>query len=90
MAAVIEMERKVTKVGNSLGITLPPEVLKHANIAQGDEIKFTLNNDGSVIFKKLKQLNTEVLEDSIDQDFLDGLKDLFENYDNTLRGLADR
>lgn len=90
MMAVVEMERKVTKVGNSLGITLPQEVLKHANIAQGDEIKFTLEKDGTVSFKKYKPLNTEVLEDSIDQDFLDGLQDLFENYDNTLRNLAKR
>jgi antitoxin MazE len=87
---VIKMERKITKIGNSLGVTLPSEVLKHAKITQGDEIKFTLGKDGSVSFKKHNHLNTEVLEDSIDQDFLDGLKDLFDNYDNTLRGLADR
>lgn len=87
--AVKEMERKISKIGNSLGMTLPQEVIKHVNIKQGDEIKFILEKDGSVSFKKQKQLNTEVLND-FDQDFLDGLKDLFDNYDQTLQNLANR
>lgn len=86
---VIEVQRKVTKIGNSFGVTLPPEVLEHANLKQGDEIKFTLEKDGIVSFKKYKHLNTEVLSD-FDQDFLDGLQDLFDKYNKTLRNLADR
>ncbi len=87
--AVKEMERKVTRIGNSLGLTLPQEVLKHANIKQGDEIKFHLEEDGTVIIKKHNPINVEVLE-GIDQEFIEGLKDLFDNYDQTLENLADR
>lgn len=87
--AVKQVERKITKVGNSLGVTLPPEVLKHLKAQQGDAIRFELEEDGCVSVKKCKELNLDVLTD-IDQDFLDGLQDLFENYDNTLRNLADR
>ncbi len=86
--AVKQVERKVTRIGNSLGVTLPQEVLDHLKLKQGDEVKFNLEN-GYVSFKKHKMLNVDVLED-IDQDFLDGMKDLIENYDNTLRNLADR
>ncbi|MCT1903308.1 AbrB/MazE/SpoVT family DNA-binding domain-containing protein [Oceanobacillus sojae] len=87
--AVKHVERKITKIGNSLGITLPPEVLKHLKAQQGDDIRFELKEDGSVSVKRYKELNLDVLND-IDQDFLDGLQDLFENYDDTLRNLADR
>lgn len=79
--AVMEVERKVTKVGNSLGVTLPQQVLNHLNVKQGDEIKFTLEDDGSVSVKKFTPM---------DQDFLEGLKYVFENYDDALRNLADR
>ncbi|GIN69911.1 hypothetical protein J14TS2_03860 [Bacillus sp. J14TS2] len=87
--AVKQVERKITKIGNSLGVTLPPEVLKHLKAQQGDGIKFEFEEDGSVSVKKSKDLNVDVLTD-IDQDFLDGLQDLFENYDDTLRNLANR
>jgi len=90
MAVVMkEMERKVTKIGNSLGVTLPTEVLEHIKAKQGDQLKFELDQDGSVKIKKHEVLNLVVLE-GIDQDFLDGLKFVFDNYDQTLKNLAKR
>lgn len=89
--AVKDVERKVTKVGNSSGLTLPQDVLNHMSIKQGDEVKFNLEEDGRVSIKKSTTLNLDVLNNNgIDQDFLDGLQDLFENYDETLKNLADR
>jgi antitoxin MazE len=87
--AVREVERKVTKIGNRLGVTLPQEILEHLKVKQGDEIQFRLEDDGKVSFKKNQQLDLGVL-DGIDQDFLDGIKDLFDNYDTTLKNLVDR
>jgi antitoxin MazE len=88
---VNEMERKITKIGNSLGITLPQEVLDHIRAKQGDEIKFTLEDNGSVTIKKHTPIDTELLEElNIDNDFLEGVKHLFDKYDNTLRNLAKR
>jgi putative addiction module antidote len=88
-SVVKSMERKITRVGNSLGVTLPQEVLDHIKVKQGDEIKFKLEPNGNVTIKKYVPINYDVL-DKIDQDFLDGMKDLFDNYDNTLRNLVDR
>lgn len=79
--AVFEVERKVTRIGNSLGVTLPQEVLKHLEIKHGDEIKFKLEDNGNVSIKKFTP---------IDEDFLEGFKYAFENYDDALRNLADR
>ncbi|MCJ7841485.1 hypothetical protein MUB24_11375 [Lederbergia sp. NSJ-179] len=59
--AVKEVERKISRIGNSHGVSV----------------------------QKFVPLNVDVLKD-IDQDFLDGLQDLLENYDDTLRNLADR
>ena len=87
--AAKEVERKITKVGNSLGVTLPTEVLNHLQANQGDDLKFHLEANGSVSFKKTQNLNLDGLE-GIDQDFIDGVKELFENYDTTLRNLSDR
>lgn len=87
--AVKEVERKVSKFGNSLGVTLPLEVLKHIGIAQGDQVIFNLEEDGTVSFKKDETLNLDGIE-GVDQEFIDGLEHLFTNYDKALRNLADR
>ncbi|WP_143287106.1 AbrB/MazE/SpoVT family DNA-binding domain-containing protein [Caenibacillus caldisaponilyticus] len=87
--AVKNMERKITKIGNSLGVTLPQEVLDHLNAKQGDEIKFILEENGKVTIKKYIPKDYSVFED-FDQDFIDGLKDLFDRYNNTLRNLAEK
>jgi len=86
---VTHVERKITRIGNSLGITLPQEVLDHLQVKQGDEIKMQLEKDGTVSFKQQKKLNYDALE-GIDQEFLDGMQDLFDNYDQTLKNLVDR
>ncbi|WP_180960017.1 AbrB/MazE/SpoVT family DNA-binding domain-containing protein [Bacillus canaveralius] len=83
------MERKVTRIGNSLGVTFPAEVLEHLNVKQGDEVIFNIEKNGKVSFEKKRLLNMEGFED-IDQDFLEGMQEMFKKYDKTLRNLADR
>lgn len=86
---VSDVERKVTKIGNSLGVTFPQEVLQHLNVKQGDEVVFNLDTNGQVSFKKRPAVNMEGFEE-IDQEFLEGMKELFNKYDDTLRNLVDR
>ncbi|PLR86782.1 AbrB family transcriptional regulator [Bacillus canaveralius] len=87
--AVKPVERKVTRIGNSLGVTFPAEVLEHLNVKQGDEVIFNIEKNGKVSFEKKRLLNMEGFED-IDQDFLEGMQEMFKKYDKTLRNLADR
>ncbi|MCH5585977.1 AbrB/MazE/SpoVT family DNA-binding domain-containing protein [Shimazuella sp. AN120528] len=84
--STVEVERKVTKIGNSLGITLPAEVLQHLKIKQGDKIVFNLEQ-GKVSFQKNHGVNMEEFED-INQEFIEGMKELFYNYEDTLRNLT--
>ena len=37
---------KIRKVGNSLGVTLPQEVLKRLNVSEGDSLYVTETSDG--------------------------------------------
>lgn len=80
------VERKVTKIGNSLGITLPKEVLDHLGIQHGDEVKFDLQT-GSVNIKKKVQLK---LPKGVDEDFLEQMNDMMTEYDDTFKGLVGR
>jgi len=40
------VELKVRKVGNSLGVVLPREVLAHLNVREGDTMTLTAAQDG--------------------------------------------
>lgn len=86
---VKQVDRKVTRVGNSLGITLPVEVLEHLGVLKGDDLVFNLEEDGKVSFKKNEKISLNGIK-GVDQDFADGLNHLFDNYDEALKNLADR
>lgn len=80
------VERKVTRVDHNLRIRLPTKVLEHLRTQQGDRIKFNLEETSKV---SVEHLNIEESK-GVDQGFLDGIEDLLENYNNTLRNLANR
>ena len=40
------LELKIRKVGNSVGVILPKEVLTHLNVAEGDTVTVTQAQDG--------------------------------------------
>lgn len=86
LPVVSEIERKVTKIGNSLGVTFPHEVLKYLDITQGDEVHFVMEN-GHVVIKKKTNVK---LPKGIDTDFLEQMNDMINEYDQTFKGLVDR
>lgn len=81
----MDIERKVTKIGNSLGVTMT-EIFKKLGIDQGDTVKISLKGD-EIIIKKDKKLE---IPKGISPDFFDVVNDIIEEYDETLRGLKDR
>ncbi|MGG4049049.1 AbrB/MazE/SpoVT family DNA-binding domain-containing protein [Paenibacillus cellulositrophicus] len=87
MGKVIEMERKVTKFGNSLGITMT-EALKQIGLDLGDTVHIDVKeSDGEIIIRKANKI---VLPAGISSDFLDTLSQVMDQYDETLKGLKDR
>jgi antitoxin MazE len=87
MPMVVEkVERKVTKIGNSLGVTFPAEVLKHLGVTQGDEVSFEFA-DGQITIKKKVNVS---LPKGIDEEFLEQMNDMINEYDETFKGLVNR
>jgi putative addiction module antidote len=69
---------KVRKIGNSLGVVLPKEVLAKLGVGEGDELSVSETPDGVA----LTGYNEEV------QRQLDIGRDLMKRYRNALRELA--
>lgn len=83
----IEMERKVTKFGNSLGLTMT-DALKQIGLVQGDTVSIDVNQiTGEIIIKKSTKVS---LPNGLSEDFMDSLTKVIGEYDQTLRGLKDR
>jgi antitoxin component of MazEF toxin-antitoxin module len=87
MNRVNEMERKVTKFGNSLGLTMT-DALKKLGLEQGDMVHIEVDqSNGEIVIKKSTKVN---LPHGISSDFMDTLSDVMDEYDQTLKGLKDR
>ncbi|WP_217597819.1 AbrB family transcriptional regulator [Cohnella sp. GbtcB17] len=81
------MERKVTKFGNSLGITMT-EALKQIGLELGDTVHIDVKeNDGEIVIRKA---NKVALPTGISNEFLETLSQVMGQYDETLKGLKDR
>lgn len=78
-------ERKITKIGNSLGITLPANMLNSLNITLGEQVEIVVNNDSMIIRKS----NKVKLPDNISKDFFNVLNETMREYDSTIKELRD-
>ncbi|EPZ37930.1 MULTISPECIES: AbrB/MazE/SpoVT family DNA-binding domain-containing protein [Anoxybacillus] len=83
---MLHADRKVLKIGNSLGVTFPVEFLQKLDIHQGDEVQMEFK-DNQIVIKKSNKVN---LPEGISKDFFDVLNETLEEYDETIKGLVDR
>ncbi|MCC5804107.1 AbrB/MazE/SpoVT family DNA-binding domain-containing protein [Rossellomorea vietnamensis] len=81
-----QYERKVTKIGNSLGITLPTDLLKQVGLAQGDDVQVEVV-EGKIVLRKKEQLT---LPEGVDAEFMDILNDVIKEHDQAFKGLGDK
>ena len=72
-------ELRLRKVGNAVGLIVPPAVLDHLDAGIGDHLAVTLCPDGTL------RLSPETPEVAAQ---MDRVRDLFLRYPRTLRGLA--
>ena len=73
------IELKLRKVGNSVGLVLPKEVLAYLDVGEGDSVSVTEAADGSL---RLAPASAEFTRQ------MDAAKDVIKRYRNTLRELA--
>ncbi len=74
------IKRKVTKIGNSHGVTLPLKVMEHLQLEPGDEVRFEIGKDGRV------ELDKHV-DSSLPNDRGDGYRLLMDNYEKSFRNM---
>jgi len=81
-----QFERKVTKIGNSIGITLPIELLKQVGLEQGDDVQIEVK-DGQIILRKKEKV---LLPQGVDAEFMNILNDVINEHDKAFKGLVNR
>lgn len=81
-----QFERKVTKIGNSFGITLPMELLKQVGLSQGDDVQVEVK-DGKIVLRKKEHLS---LPEGVEAEFMDILNDVIKEHDKAFKGLVNR
>ncbi|CAH1219044.1 hypothetical protein PAECIP111892_04650 [Paenibacillus auburnensis] len=81
------MERKITKFGNSLGITMM-DAFKQIDLELGDTVQIEVHpQSGEIVIKKSAKVT---LPAGISEDFMDCLSEVINEYDETLKRLKDR
>lgn len=80
------IHRKVTKIGNSLGVTFNKELLKRINVDLGDDLEIIVNeNEGEIVLRKSPKVPQE-----LGPRFFEVLQANVDQYRKTIEGLKDR
>lgn len=82
-----DVERKVTKIGNSYGITVPVEMLKEAGISYGDHVQLETNKKGEITVRKKSDVK---LPEGVENDFMNTLNDVIKEHEIAFKGLVDK
>lgn len=80
------IERKVTKIGNSYGITIPAEFLKESGLSYGDNVQLNVK-DGEIVMRKKEEVS---LPEGVDNEFMDILNDVIKEHEVAFKGLVER
>ena len=77
--------RKVSRMGNSLGVGIPKSIIDALQLEKGDELAFSVDNDNQITLRKKRNL-----EDRVDPELLEMISETFEEHDDVFRNLKDR
>lgn len=78
--------RKITRIGNSLGVTLTKDVLQKLHLAWGDDVEILIKeNTGELILRK-----AVFTPQGLDPKFFETLATNIEHYRQTINSLKDR
>jgi antitoxin MazE len=80
------VHRKITRIGNSLGVTFTKESLQRLNLDLGDDVEIIVNeNEGEIVLRKAVSV-----PEGLDVKFFETLKTNVEQYRKAIEGLKDR
>ncbi|GEL08265.1 AbrB/MazE/SpoVT family DNA-binding domain-containing protein [Salisediminibacterium halotolerans] len=86
--ATEEYSQRITRTKEKLSVTIPPEIAEYLAVNQGDEVSFRIENK-QVVIRPERSLDLSGMDDA-DEDFIDGMRHVLDQYDQTFRTLADR
>ena len=61
----MEIERKIRKIGNSLGVNLPADMLKEVGVKEGEVIYISIENDSIVIRNEKMKADNDTLKKEV-------------------------
>lgn len=86
MAHLDRVYRKITRIGNSLGVTLTKDVLQKLHLAWGDDVEIFIKEDtGEMTLRK-----AVFAPQGLDAKFFETLTANVERYRQTINELKDR
>ncbi|MBI5846869.1 MAG: AbrB/MazE/SpoVT family DNA-binding domain-containing protein [Nitrospirae bacterium] len=82
------MQRKICAIGNSRGVSLPPDLLEKLHLAVGSEVNIELDDaQAKIIIEPVKK---KKYPKGIDQKFVSQVNDFIERYRPALDELAKK
>jgi antitoxin component of MazEF toxin-antitoxin module len=76
----VKMRRKLRRVGGSVMLPLPPEILHDSGLVEGNEVEIT---------SRRGRVEIEPVAPELDPEFTTWLYELLERYDSAWRQLAE-
>lgn len=80
------MTRKIFKTGNSLVVSLPPEILEPLDIREGSQVEIAYDREHQRII--INPVLGELAEAGVDQEFAQQVDDFIDKYRPALEELA--
>lgn len=82
------MQRKICAIGNSRGVSLPPDLLEKLHLAVGSEVNIELDDAQAKIV--IEPVRKKKYPRGIDQKFVSQVNDFIERYRPALDELAKK
>lgn len=82
------MQRKICAIGNSRGVSLPPDLLEKLHLAVGSEVNIELDDAQAKIV--IEPVRKKKYPKGIDQKFVSQVNDFIEQYRPALDELAKK
>lgn len=81
------MQRKISAIGNSYGVSIPKEILKKLHLKAGAHVEVNIDeNEGKIIIEPVSPTKYK----AIDVEFVSQVNDFIKQYRPALKALAEK
>lgn len=81
------MQRKISAIGNSYGVSIPKEILEKLHLKAGAHVEVNIDeNEGKIIIEPVSPVKYK----AIDVEFVSQVNDFIKQYKPALKSLAEK